>query len=187
MKTILNILNQFSTLSEKAKKELSDKVMQKNLLKGELLLEQGNICRYLYILEEGFARGYYFREGKYVTSWFAFANDVVASMYSFVTQKPSHENIEILEDSTLYGISYEDLQFLYKKYPELNLIGRLLTEKYYIRLEERILSLQSQSAKERYQKLIEFKPQILQHASLGHIASYLGVSQETLSRIRAKI
>jgi CRP/FNR family transcriptional regulator, anaerobic regulatory protein len=187
MKTIINILNRFGTIGEKVKIELSDKVVRKNLLKGELLLEQGSICRYLYILENGFARGYYFREGKYITSWFAFANDVVSSMYSFVSQKPSYENIEILEDSILYCISYEQLQDLYQKFPEFNLIGRLLTEKYYIALEERILSLQSQSAQERYKNLLKSKPQLLQHASLGQIASYLGVSPETLSRIRAKI
>ena len=78
-------------------------------------------------------------------------------------------------------------QKAFEKYPEFNLIGRLLTEKYYIELEERTISLQFQTATERYLKLLQQQPQLLQKASLGMIASYLGISQETLSRIRKKI
>jgi hypothetical protein len=75
---------------------------------------------------------------------------------------------------------------MYKKYPELNYLGRLLTEKYYLDLMERTYCLQFQSAKESYEHLIQTHPQLIKRASLGHIASYLGISQETLSRIRAK-
>ena len=125
------------------------------------------------------------QDGKEITTWFASENDAVTSMYSFITQKPSYETIEVLEDCILYEINYENVQLLLKKYPEFNLIGRLLTEKYYIKLEERTMSLQFQSATERYLKLLQ-QPQLLQKASLGMIASYLGISQETLSRIRKK-
>ncbi len=76
------------------------------------------------------------------------------SMYSFTAQKPSFENIEIMETSVLHSVSFDQLQQLYQKYPEFNLIGRLLTEKYFIILEERIFSLQIQSAKERYQEIL---------------------------------
>jgi CRP-like cAMP-binding protein len=112
---------------------------------------------------------------------------LATSLYSFETQTPNFENIEILEDSTLYAISYESLQYLYHHYPEFNLLGRRLVEKYYVELMERTLSFQFQSARERYLQLLTNRPQILQRASLGHIASYLGISQETLSRIRTKI
>jgi CRP/FNR family transcriptional regulator, anaerobic regulatory protein len=187
MNNLLKILSQFAMISNHIKIELMKMVVQKNLSKGELLLEQGNICKHIYILEHGLARGFYYKDTKDITSWFAFESDILTSLYSFVSQKPSFENIEILENSIVYGISYKQLQELYQKYPEFNMIGRLITEKYYIGLEERILSMQYQTAKERYKKLLENNPQLLQRASLGHIASYIGVSQETLSRIRTKI
>jgi cAMP-binding proteins - catabolite gene activator and regulatory subunit of cAMP-dependent protein kinases len=186
MQAIFENITQFAILSEQLKNELEKWSEKKEASKGDLLLEQGKICRYLYFLEKGFARGFYYHDGKDITSWFAFENDIVTSMYSFIRQRPGIENIEILETSQLYCISYVHLQRLYKEYPEFNLIGRLITEKYYIQLESRLFSLQYLPAKERYKKLLEEKPQLLQRASLGHIASYLGISQETLSRIRAK-
>ena len=187
MENIFDILNQFATISEDAKVELLKIISIKKIEKGSIVLHQGNICRNLYFIKSGFVRGFYNQDGKEITSWFAFENEPFTSMYSFVSQKSSLENLEILEDSVLYDISYENLQLLFKKYSEFNLIGRLLIEKYYIELEERTISLQFQSAKERYQNIIDNQPQLLQKASLGMIASYLGISQETLSRIRNKI
>ncbi len=184
---ITEILQQFATISEQARTVLAKVITKRELSKGTLLLEQGKTCKHLNFLEIGFARAFYYRDGKEITSWFAFENDIVASMYSFTTQKPSLENIEIVETSVVHSISYDQLQQLYQKYSEFNLIGRLLTEKYFIELEERIFSLQNQTAKERYQEILKYKPELLQRASLGHIASYLGISQETLSRIRASI
>ncbi len=183
---IFDILNQFANISKDAKNELTDIILVREFTKGELILEQGKICKYLYFLKSGFVRGFYNQDGKEITSWFAFENDPVVSMYSFISQKSSFETIEVLEDSIFYTISYENLQMLFKKYSEFNLIGRLLIEKYYIELEERTMSFQYQSATERYKKILECQPQILQKASLGMIASYLGISQETLSRIRNK-
>lgn len=187
MDKIVNILNQFATISEKAKRDLTDIVSVKEFSKATFLLEHGKTCRHLYFLKSGFVRSFYYQDGKEITSWFAFENEPVTSMYSFITQKPSFETIEVLEDSILYAVSYDNLQMLFKNYPEFNLIGRLLTEKYYIELEERTMSLQFETATERYKKIIELQPQLLQKASLGMIASYLGISQETLSRIRNKI
>lgn len=187
MDKIINILNQFATISEDAKNKLTAIVSVREFARGLFILEQDKTCRHLYFLKSGFVRSFYYQNGKEITSWFAFENEPVTSMYSFISQKPSFETIEVLEDSTLYAITYENLQILFKKYAEFNLIGRLLIEKYYIELEERTMSFQFRSAIERYQQIIDYQPQLLQKASLGMIASYLGISQETLSRIRNKI
>lgn len=160
--------------------------VQMNFPKGSILLNQGDICQHIYFLEKGFARGFFYQDGKDITAWFAMEKDVATPLYSFVTQKPSFESVEILESSVLYAISHENLQQLYRQYPEFNLIGRVLTEKYYVDLMARTMSFQFQTATERYQHLFAHQPQLLQRASLGHIASYLGISQETLSRIRTK-
>jgi CRP/FNR family transcriptional regulator, anaerobic regulatory protein len=187
MQKLIKILDNFTSISEKTKTALSQIVIKKEFSKGHILLQQDKVCKNLYLVESGFLRGFYFQDGKDKTLWFASENDIVTSMYSFITQKPSLEIIEIMDTSILYCINYEQLQNLYKTYSELNLIGRLLTEKYYIELEERTLSLQFQTAEERYRHLLENKPNLLQKASLGQIASYLGISQETLSRIRRRI
>ena len=188
MQSIINTLTSFAPLSEAAQKALQQKLSKKTVIPAsELLLNQGAVCRHIYFLESGLVRGFYHLKGKEVTSWFAFANEVVTSMYSFVRQCPSLENVAVLEETTLYSLSYNNLQWLYQHYPEFNFIGRLIAEKYYTELEERTLSLQHQTATERYQHLLTHQPNLLQRVSLGQIASYLGISQETLSRVRAKV
>ena len=122
-----------------------------------------------------------------ITSWFAQENEFATCFYSFITNTTSFEIIEALEDCSMIKISYSDLQNLYIKFPETERVGRIITENYYIKLEERIINIQFKTAKERYQKLVESKSSLLQRASLGHIASYLGISQEALSRIRAEM
>lgn len=186
MEEFSEILNLLPKISEQAREDFTKCIFERKVTKGTLILKQGEICRYIYFLKEGFARGFYYQDGKEFTLWFGFENDIIASMYSFVSQKNSFESIEILENSIVYCLEYEQLQRLYKQHIEINLIGRLFTEKYYIRLEERVMSLQFQTAQERYNQIIKTNPRLIQRASLGHIASYLGITQETLSRIRAK-
>ncbi|OIN57409.1 Crp/Fnr family transcriptional regulator [Arsenicibacter rosenii] len=179
-------LKQAPPISLEGQMALASMITRKELPKGYLLLEQGNVCQHFYLLEKGFARGYYNHEGKDVSLWFAFEGDILTSLYSYATGKPSYTSIEILEDSVVNGFTFGQLNDLLEKYPEFNLVGRLLAEQYFIELEERTLSFQFKTATERYYELIRKHPQILRRASLGHIASFLGVSQETLSRIRAK-
>lgn len=187
MQHLIEYLERFTPISLEAKRELNGIVKNKHINKGQILLNQGDVSKYLYFVKSGFLRGFYCQDGKEFTSWFAFENDMAASLYSLVSQKASFESIEALEDTVLYSIEYEQMQYIYNKYMEMNLIGRLLIEKYYIIVEERKNSFQYLSAKDRYEQIIAKQPQLLQRASLGMIASYLGISQETLSRIRNKI
>lgn len=173
-------------LRSELKDDLAAKVFISKEVKGTILISEDRICDHLFFIKKGFLRGFHYHNGKEITSWFGFENDFATSTYSFVTRKPGFENIEVIENSILYGITYDDLNNIYHKYPEFNYVGRLLTEKYYVDLMERTLCLQFQSAKESYEQLVTNQPYILQRASLGHIASYLGISQETLSRIRTK-
>lgn len=156
------------------------------LAKNEFLLTEGKTCKHLYFLSQGAARGYYNLDGKEITHWFAFENDFVTSLHSFITGEPSVENIHLLEGSILFSISKESLTQLLNRYHEIERIVRLAYEKYYIRLEDRLINAQFKSAAERYEKLLLERPQILERVSLGMIASYLGISQETLSRVRGK-
>ena len=141
----------------------------------------------MYFLEQGALRGYYTLEEKEITHWFAFEQDFVTSFHSFITGEPSVENIQLLEGSVLWSISKDNLKRLLDQYHELERLLRIAYEKYYIRLEERFVNAQFKTATERYQTLLKQTPHIIERASLGHIASYLGISQETLSRIRNRI
>ncbi|MGB8194681.1 MAG: Crp/Fnr family transcriptional regulator [Chitinophagaceae bacterium] len=157
------------------------------LPKNEYLLREGKICRHLYFLEQGALRGFYNIDGKEITHWFAFEGDFVTSFHSFITHQPAVENIQLLAGSILWAISKENLTRLLNEYHEIERLVRIAYEKYYIRLEERYVNAQFKTAAERYQALLLQTPHIVERAPLGAIASYLGISQETLSRIRSRL
>jgi len=186
MERFFQLLSEFMNLSVGLKNDLASKISIIKIFKDEVLVTEGRVCDHLFFIKKGALRGFHYHNGKEITSWFGFEDDFATSTYSFVSRKPGFEIVEATENSILYTITYEDLNAIYHKYPEFNYVGRLLTEKYYVDLQERTLCLQFQSAKENYEQLVVRHPHILQRASLGHIASYLGVSQETLSRIRTK-
>ncbi|MEI9959296.1 MAG: hypothetical protein WDM90_23950 [Ferruginibacter sp.] len=104
----------------------------------------------------------------------------------FITKEAAVENIQLLEGSILWAISKETLATLFDEYHEIETLVRIAYEKYYIRLEERFVNAQFKTASERYENLITQTPHIIERVPLGFIASYLGISQETLSRIRSK-
>ena len=154
------------------------------LAKNEYLLTEGMPCRHLYFLETGALRGYYTLDGKEITYWFGFENAFVTSVHSFITGAPAVESIQLIEGSVLWAISKSALTGLYEKYHEIERLVRIIYEIYYIKLQERFVNAQFKSATERYENLLKQTPHILERVPLGYIASYLGISQETLSRIR---
>ncbi|MBW4575688.1 MAG: Crp/Fnr family transcriptional regulator [Aphanothece sp. CMT-3BRIN-NPC111] len=182
---IFDALNQFVMLSLEYQEELIKFVVLQEFPKDTILLKVGEVSNYLHFLAEGSVRAIYYQDSKEVTSWFGFEGDFITSFYSFVSRKPSPESIILISDCKLLSISYKNLQFLYDKDLVWNKLGRLITEHYYVEYRERILSLQSMSAAERYDELIKKHPNILDKVKLGHLASYLGITQETLSRLRA--
>ncbi len=184
---LLNYISSLISISKDLEKELISISKEVSVPKNTILIKDGERCRNLFFIEKGLLRGYYYDSGKEITHWFAKEKEFATSFYSFITNEPSPETIETLEDCQLTQISHSDLQNLYSKFPETERIGRIITETYYIDLEERILNIQFKSAKERYQNLIEKNSSLLQRASLGQIATYLGITQETLSRVRAEI
>lgn len=157
------------------------------LAKNEFLVTEGKVCRHLYFLQQGALRGFYNLDGKEITHWFGFEEDFVTSFHSFITQQPAVENIQLMEGCVLWAITKERLSKLLEEYHEFERVLRIAYETYYIRLEERFVNAQFKTAAERYSDLLVQAPHILKRAPLGAIASYLGISQETLSRIRSKL
>ena len=186
MNALFHNIKSLLHLSKAAQEALNQKIQKIEFKKGDFLVKEGALCQHLFFLEQGCLRGYYYLDAKEVTHWFGFENDFVTSFHSFITRKPSIENIQILEDSILWSIGKDSLEQLYTDFPEIERLGRLACEQYYIRLEDRYVSSQFKTAAERYNDLLETKSDLVQRLPLGYIASYLGISQETLSRIRGK-
>jgi len=185
MKTLLEIFNAIYPLSP----ELSDQIRSRSehlkVKKKTLLLQEGQTSKTIYFIIKGSVRVYYLaKDGVEHTTWLLLENELLISVYSFFKGKPSFEYIEANEDCELIALHKEHLDYLYENFMEFNLIGRKLTEAYYIRNEEQANSLRTLGAKARYQRLELTNSNLLQRFSLGHIASYLGITQETLSRIR---
>jgi CRP-like cAMP-binding protein len=185
---VISIFNSIHPVSKNLKEKIFEGSDVIQIKKKNLLLDIGETSKYSFFIYKGALRSYYLdQEGKDNTSWFLFENELAISVFSFFSQKPSFEALEALEDCILLRLNFEKLQKLYLEFPEFNYIGRILTEQYYIRSEEKANALRMLSAKERYLQLLERYPEIIQRVSLGHIATYLGITQHTLSRIRAKV
>lgn len=167
--------------------ELQSRFRQVSLQKGDYLIQEGKICRKLYFLEQGCLRGFYNLDGKEVTHWFGFENDFVTSFHSFITQQPAVENIQLMEDALLWSMSKDQLNAMLAAQPKAERLLRMVYEQYYIRLEQRYVNAQFKTAAELYDDLLAQAPHILERVPLGIIASYLGISQETLSRVRSRL
>lgn len=158
----------------------------RTLEKGQYLLRAGEVCADMCFVEQGLLRGFYFHEEREITNWMAIDGEFGTSFYSFITRTPATESIVALEPTQVVQIPYHELQQLYTTFPETERLGRILTESYYIKLDGRLLGMQFKTARERYDLLLATNPLLVQRAPLGYIASYLGITQETLSRIRAQ-
>jgi CRP/FNR family transcriptional regulator, anaerobic regulatory protein len=150
------------------------------------LLEAGQIANRIYFVVAGGIRAFKQAEGREVTSWFSFPSHFAVPYFSFTHRHPSEESLVTLSDSQLHSISYENLRFLCHQDPDWIDVNRQLLAGYYTALQDRITSFQVQSAQERYAAIVNAHPDIEERVHLGHLASYLGISQETLSRLRSR-
>ncbi len=187
MEELARHLKNYHHLSKEAYEALAACFEEKVFAKNDHLLREGKVCRHLYFLKQGALRGYYNADGKDITHWFAFENDFVTSFHSFITEQPAVEHIQFMEGSILYAISKEKLNNLFNQYQEIERLVRIVYEKYYIRLEERYVNAQFKTAAELYHNLLRQSSHIIERVPLGYISSYLGITQETLSRIRKQL
>jgi len=186
MNNLIQYLDAIHPLSQHLKDHLSDILKIRELSKKDYLLKTGRICTDICFVEKGLLRCFYLKEEKEVCSWFMKEGDVIISVESFFQQQVSNESIQALEDCTLYYITYSELQHTFTYYPEFNFVGRILTEKYYTLSEQRLYSIRMQRASERYEYLISNFPELIQRVPSKYIASYLSITEETLSRIRSR-
>lgn len=186
MSHITNYIKQYINLSEAAELEINNSLLEQNVKKGTVLLEEGKTSNRIYFLKKGTLRGYYYFKGKDITHWVYVEESMVTSWHSFIRQDPAEDYLEATEPALLESLTYEQLNSLYSKYPELERFGRIIIEDQIALIDQFYKGFYFLSAKEKYQALIAVFPSVIQRANLGHIASMLGISQETLSRIRGK-
>lgn len=184
---MFELFNQIRPTRKALKKMIIENTRIELFKKGEIIQQNKKINRQCYFVFQGLVMAYYVKDnGEEITSWFMRIRDIVISVKSFFTQQPSREVIVALEDTICISLSYELLQKIYGAFTEFNVVGRVLTESYYIQMEERVYSLRMDDATQRYEKLLADHPDILQRVPLKYIASYLGITPQSLSRIRRK-
>lgn len=152
--------------------------------KGDVIMPEGHICQYMYFVSRGMVRQYYYKNSKDVTEHFSYEGRIVICIESFLKQEPSRLIVEALEPSLLYGIPYDKLQQESVENREIELLFRKILEHALISSQVYADSQRFENATERYQRLLDSKPEILLRAPMVHVASYLQMSPETLSRVR---
>ena len=159
-----------------------------NLQKGDFFVKQDKICRHIAFILKGTLRTYYINDkAEETTSCFCTENNLTTSYKSFILQQPSNLILQAIEETQLLVIEYENLQKLYAKSTVWQTIGRAVAEREYIVMEQYASILNNETAKEKYLRLLKEQPNVLQKANIEDIASYLGVTRRTLSRIRQEI
>jgi CRP-like cAMP-binding protein len=183
--SLIQFLRQTNLVSLAKAEEISNCFTKKSLGKNDFFLKEGKICNEYLYLENGFMRAFAFdTEGSDVTTNFYSNSHVVFEVSSFFNRTISRENIQALTDCTGWCITYEQLNMLFHSIPEFREFGRHILVKGFAALKTRMLSMITETAEQRYERLMITNPEIFQFAPLKHIASYLGVTDTSLSRIR---
>ena len=183
---IKEILDNIFSLPESSSESMMEAVTEIDYPKGYRLLKADKVERSIYFIKKGIVRAYVGQPGEEITFWFGLEGDTVVSMRSYVDAREGYENIELLEDGTLYRLNVDVLSDLYAA--DINIANwtRKFAERELLQTEKRIIARQCGTAAERYSELINHNPELLQRIQLSYIASYLGITQVSLSRIRAK-
>lgn len=187
MDNLFRVLDQISPLSADSKHAFAAITKTRQLPRHHILLHPGAVCNHLFFIQEGLTRTFYVKDGKDVTDWISFENTFAVSTISFIMRVPDRRGIELLEESTIVEIPYYELEQLYPKHRDIETLGRLWSNFGIVQLQNRFDDLHFATATERYKKFIERNPTALQRVPLGIVASFLGITQETLSRIRAQV
>ncbi|WP_375561618.1 Crp/Fnr family transcriptional regulator [Bernardetia sp. OM2101] len=185
---VIEVINtKYSPLAKECKEDLVASSSISILEKPTVIVRQGDQANTIFFILKGCLRAFYLKDGKDITDWFAFENDFVCSINSFFLSKPSVHFIETLEPSILLQISKSDAEKLAQKHHSFETLTKTVVIKTMLQLQERIVGIQFETAQQKYENLLQVIPSITQRVPLTHIASYLGITLETLSRIRNPI
>ncbi len=172
-------------LPQEVKEMLIKSIEVRELKKGDIVIEEGTHCNELFFLNYGLIRIFYYRDnGDEVTSSFVQENEFFTNVKGFVNETPSSETISIIENSCICSIKKEKYFAIMQKHPIFFYVSHQFINKHRVELEDRIKMLQSLTAKEKYNNFKATYPKLINRVQLSYIASFLGITNETLSRIR---
>jgi len=185
--TLISILNHFHPLTEGVIKFLKEHAYSCSFNKGELLLEEGQVCEHIYFIKKGVVRGFV-KEGKReITTWITGEGEMVSSILTFEEKGSAIEIMQAIEDCEMLALTLVDLEKLYEQFPEFNIVSRKLLQKYYSDAEGRAFIARLTNAETKYKKFLTRYSHFANRVPLTYIASFLGITLETLSRVRRKI
>lgn len=188
MEIIKRLLEKYNIVfSDKSIEEFALLLERKEYQKGEIILKQGQISRYMYIIEEGIIRQFYYKGGRDITEHFSCGGDIATCIESLFQKKTTQLNIEAIEPSVIYLLDYEKWEGLCDKHPEINKLYRCIFEYKLIVSQQKADSWRFESSHERYERFCREYPTVAKRVSIAHIASYLLMAPETLSRVRAGV
>jgi CRP-like cAMP-binding protein len=183
--SLVNAIRQMATISPQCEAVFLTAWKEWELPKDFLLLREKEVSDYLYFVEKGIARIYYYKNGKEITEWIALDEQFFFSITSFFQRTPSYLIIQTLEPSLVYGIHHNDLMQLAAQHHDIETLFRKMLTRSLILSQIRMDAIQFETAQQRYEKLLLQNPDIIKRVPLSYIASFLGVTLETLSRIRS--
>lgn len=185
---IVEVVKSITPISETDIQILISLLENKSIKKHAYLLKEGEICRHAYFLVKGFFRMYYLDfDGNEINYRFTAEKNFLVDFQSFLTQRPSNFNWQAMEDSELFALPYQQIQEAYSASPSWNTFGRLIAERVYLQLNERVEMLQFMTPEERYTHIVNTNQDLLNRVTLFHLSSYLGIKPESLSRLRKRL
>lgn len=183
---MIALANSLFPLSEGANQFLLKNTYARSIKKGRLLLKAGEVCTNMYFVRKGVLRGFVKDGERDITTWISADGELVSAISSFILQMPTNENIHAIEDCELILLSHSDLEIMYVKFPAFNTTVRKLTEIYYMHAEHRAYIARLKNADQKYQLFLKQYGHLSNRVPVKYIASFLGITLETLSRLRGK-
>lgn len=179
-------LLKYAEFSDAELEDITSRFRVKNVKKDDFLLTQGGICKDLLFVQNGCLRLYYLKDDIEVSVWFSFEHSSAIDVYSFISEKPSNYFIQAIEDSQILSLSKIELNKLQISQPKIQIMMKNFWEDVVLNLISRFTALQTDSAEQRYLDLLA-KPAYMQSIPLKYLASFIGVTPTSLSRIRKQI
>lgn len=183
---LLQALSFFHPLTKRVEEYLCSHVRAMQIKKKKLLLKEGSVCNNIYFIRKGVLRGFMFEGQREITTWISSDNEFVTSIGGLEERVPSPDNIQAVEDCDLLMLRLEELNWLYEHYPEFNFVGRKLLQRYYSDAERRAYLARLNGAENKYRYFLSRHEALATRIPVKYIASYLGVTLETLSRVRRR-
>ncbi|HMJ71079.1 MAG TPA: Crp/Fnr family transcriptional regulator [Cyclobacteriaceae bacterium] len=184
---ILANVTKHITLTDEEKTSFTSRLKQISVPKKDILLNEGQVCRAIYFVNGGTLRAYHVdRQDRETTIMFGVADWWITDMYSFLNQVPAIMHLDALENSEVLELSKENMDSLYIDVPKFERFFRIIVQNAYVREQVRVIQNLSMTAEERYEIFLKKYPQVVQRVTLKQIASYLGITPEFLSTIRAR-